>query len=132
MVDIFTFSCYQYLSLIYLPSPWPIPSSVYEIISRCPIDRIQVAFESAIGTSWFWSASRTCPIWQFNSSLGLFEITIDLRGIELTPGFSQEFRFKFASPSGNTGVPLQSTWNRVKQIDELTRLSRLFNEPTSR
>ena len=30
---------------------------------------------------------------------------MDLRGIEPTPGFSSRFRFKFASPDGNTGVP---------------------------
>ena len=78
---------------------------VFGIISRCPIDRIQVASDSAIDTSWFWSASKTCPIWQFNSTLGLFENHYDLRGIKPTPGFSPGFRFKFVSPGENTGVP---------------------------
>ena len=37
--------------------------------------------------------------------LGLFEVTMDWRGIEPMPGFSPGFRFKFANPGGNTGVP---------------------------
>ena len=78
--------------------PFPL---VNEIISRCPIDQTQVASESAIATSRFKSASRTCRI---NSSKALWtclKITMDLRGIEPTSGF----RFKFASPDWNTGVP---------------------------
>ena len=56
----------------------------------------------AICNSWFWSASRTCPI---DSSTVLWiclKITLDLRGIEPTPGFSPGFRFKFDSPNENT------------------------------
>ena len=34
---------------------FPISSSVYGIISRCPIDQIRVASDSAIDTSRFWS-----------------------------------------------------------------------------
>ena len=54
---------------------------VYGIISWCPIVRIQVAFDSAIDTSCFWSASRTCLIWQFNSSWACLKITMDLKEI---------------------------------------------------
>ena len=40
--------CLTYhLSPIYLPSPRPIPSPVYGIISRCPMYRIRVASDSA-------------------------------------------------------------------------------------
>ena len=48
------------LLLIYLTLP--ISSPVYGIISRCPIDRIQVISDNPIDASWFWSASKTCPI----------------------------------------------------------------------
>ena len=85
---------------------------VYGIISRCPIDRIWVASDNAITTSWFWFASRTCPIWQFNSSLGLFKNHLDLRWIEPTSEFPPGFRFKFASPYRNTGVPKRSINNQ--------------------
>ena len=74
----------SYLSTLTLP----IPSTEYRIISRCPIDNIQVASDSAICTSWFWSASRTFHI---NSSTALWaclKINMDLRGIEPRQDFS--------------------------------------------
>ena len=71
---------------------------VYGIISWCPINRIQVTSDSAYENSLFWSASRKCPIWQFNSSLGLFENHYELREIESIPEFSPGFRFKFVNP----------------------------------
>ena len=92
-------------SPIYLPLPRPIHFPVYGIISRCPIDRKKVASDSALGTSWFWSASRACPIDSSTVLWACLKITIDLRGIKPTPGFSPGFRLKFASPGGNTGVP---------------------------
>ena len=77
---------------------------VYGIISWCPIHRIQVASDSAIGTSWFWSASRACFIWQFNVLWACLKITMDSSGIEPKSNFSPGFRLKFASLDGNTGV----------------------------
>ena len=77
---------YQYLSpIIYPHLAHSLPA--YGIISRCPVDRMQVASDSAIGTSWFWSASRICPIISSTALWACLKITMDWRGIEPTPGF---------------------------------------------
>ena len=100
-----SFSFCQYLSPIYLPSPRPI-LSVYKTISRCPIDRIQIAYDSAIDTSWFLSAFITCSIWQFKNSLGLFVKHNGLKRDRIhTRIFLSIFRFKFAITNGKTSVP---------------------------
>ena len=57
---------FSYLSTFALPISFPNMGSSVGILW------IQVASDSAIGTSWFWFASRACPKWRFNSSLGLF------------------------------------------------------------
>ena len=64
----------------------------YGIINRCPIDRIRVASDSAIDTSWFWSASRAYPIDSSTALWVCLKITTDLRWIKPTPGFSLGFR----------------------------------------
>ena len=87
---------------------------VYGIISLCLIGRIQVASESAIDTSWFWSTSRACSIDSSTALWACLKIIMYWRGIELTPGISPGFRFKFACPDGKTGV----THSRYRNITE--------------
>ena len=77
--ETFTFRCYQCLTWVYLPSPMPIPSPSMGSSVGILLTRIQVASDSAIDTSWFWYASRACPIWQLNISLGLFENHYELK-----------------------------------------------------
>ena len=58
------------LSPIYLPSPRPIPSPVYEIISRCPMYRIRVASDSADNLPVFsWFSNSSDQYQKFNSQL---------------------------------------------------------------
>ena len=75
-----------------ISSPCPLPP-VNGIISRRPIGRMQAASESAIGASWFWFASRTCPNWQLNSSLDLFENRFGQEGSNPCLDFHQDFTF---------------------------------------
>ena len=63
--------CLTYhLPPIYLPSPRPIPSPVYGIISRCPMYRIRVASDSASSESVFsWFSNSSDQYQKFNSWL---------------------------------------------------------------
>ena len=80
--------------------------SVYGIIILCPIDRIQVASDSAMIPA---DSDLLLKPALYDSSTALWaclKMTMDFREIEPTPEFSPGFRFKFASPGGSTGVPL--------------------------
>ena len=88
---------------------------IYKIIIRCSMYRIQVVSDSAIDTSRFWSASRICPLNSWTALWACLKITMDLRGIEPTPGFSPGFRFKFVIPVG-TQVFLQKYYNKKLAI----------------
>ena len=112
---------------MYLPSEVH-SHPVYGIISQCPFDRIQVTSDSVIGTSWFWSASRTCPIWQFNSSLGLFENHNKLKR-------DRTHARIFASPGGNTGVTpsyqqytlnIAEIYHQTKEVNTIYYFSQLL------
>ena len=88
----FTF-CWYVIPIFYLSTLTKAHSlPVCWIISWCPIDQIQVASDSAIGTSWFWSASRIDPIWQLNSSMGLFENHYRLKSDRIDARISLQIR----------------------------------------
>ena len=87
------------LLFIYIHLSYFLP--IYGIISQCPIYQIQTASNSSIDTSIFWSASRTSPKWEFNSSLSLFQNNQWLKRDRPTSWF----RFKFTSLNRNAGVP---------------------------
>ena len=52
---------------------------VYLIISRCPIDRIQVVSDSVIGTGVLWPASRICSDLTVQRLLRMFENHLELK-----------------------------------------------------
>ena len=81
--------------------------SVYGIISRCSIGRIQADSDSSFDTSWFWSASRICSDLTVQRSFGMFENHYGLKRDRTHDRiFTRILRFLNVFPSGNTSVTL--------------------------
>ena len=87
-----------YMSPIYIPSLRPIIFSVYGIINWCPIDRIQVASNSAIIPAIYWPLRYSILIRMIQYPFQDGSKNLNLRKIEPTPNSQSRFHLDHTLP----------------------------------